>query len=119
MMPTVRPSLRPISFTSCARLRWSSAVPWEKFSRTTSTPARIIFSRTSGSDEAGPRVATIFVLRSMDTSLVVQNSLYQKEMTGSPGGLPDGNCETQVRLLHAALRFFLQWDGLEPGGEPQ
>lgn len=60
MMPTVRPVLRQSSRTSSARARWSSAVPCEKFIRTTSTPARNIRSSTAGSLEAGPRVATIF-----------------------------------------------------------
>jgi hypothetical protein len=46
---------------------WSCAVPCEKFSRTTLTPARIMASSMSGSLEAGPRVATILVARvSMD-----------------------------------------------------
>src|SRR5687768_16682039 len=64
-MATVRPTLLAISLTIAARLRWSSAVPCEKLSRTTSTPARIMRSSTAGSLEAGPRVATIFVLRNM------------------------------------------------------
>ena len=34
--------------------------------RTTSTPARIIFSKTFWSLEAGPRVATILVLRNIN-----------------------------------------------------
>ena len=42
---------------------WSCAVPCEKLRRTTSTPARIIRSSTSGVDDAGPRVATILVAR--------------------------------------------------------
>ncbi len=69
MMPTVRPVLREISFTSAARARWSSAVPCEKLSRTTSTPARTMRSSTAGSDEAGPSVATILVLRSISASV--------------------------------------------------
>src|SRR3954466_12693316 len=66
---TVRPVLVASSFTSDARFSWSCAVPCEKLSRTTSTPARIILSRTAGSEEAGPSVATIFVLRSIARSL--------------------------------------------------
>src|ERR1700741_683688 len=65
MIATVRPTLVEISFTSAARLRWSSALPWEKLRRTTSTPARTMRSSTAGSLDAGPRVATIFVLRNM------------------------------------------------------
>ena len=41
------------------------AVPCEKLRRTTSTPARIMRSSTSGSLEAGPSVATILVDRNM------------------------------------------------------
>src|SRR5689334_11102047 len=66
---TVRPVLVASSFTRAARFSWSAAVPCEKLSRTTSTPARIILSRIAGSEEAGPSVATIFVLRSIVTSL--------------------------------------------------
>src|SRR5678815_1784972 len=62
---TVRPVLVAISLTSRARFSWSCAVPCEKLRRTTSTPARTMRSRTAGSLEAGPSVATILVLRSM------------------------------------------------------
>src|SRR3972149_2851011 len=65
MMATVRPVWRHISRTSSARRRWSSALPCEKLSRTTSTPALNMRSRVSGSLEEGPRVATILVLRRM------------------------------------------------------
>jgi len=41
---------------------FSSKVPWEKFSRATLMPARIMASMTAGSEEAGPMVATILVL---------------------------------------------------------
>src|SRR6185369_15254830 len=72
MIATVRPTARPTSRTSWARLRWSSAVPCEKFSRTTSTPARTMRSSTAGSLDDGPSVATIFVLRSMIESVTLQ-----------------------------------------------
>src|SRR5512140_1157558 len=62
MMPTARSTLRQVSRTSCARCMWSSGVPCEKLRRTTSTPARNMRSRTAGSLEAGPSVATILVL---------------------------------------------------------
>src|SRR5574340_1176602 len=63
--PTVRPRARASERTSSARWIWSSAVPWEKFRRTTSTPASTMRSRISGALDAGPRVATILVLRSI------------------------------------------------------
>ena len=57
------------SRSAAARTRWavrafSSGVPWEKFSRTTSIPASIIRVSVSTSSEAGPIVATILVRRS-------------------------------------------------------
>ena len=47
--------------TSAARSMWSCALPCEKFSRTTSTPAWIMRVRVSASLDAGPMVATILV----------------------------------------------------------
>ncbi len=47
MIATDLPTLRATSRTSVARSMWSCAVPCEKLSRTTSTPARIIRSSTS------------------------------------------------------------------------
>ena len=47
--------------------RAARAVPWLKFSRATSMPASTIRTSTSGSREAGPIVATIFVRRSIGT----------------------------------------------------
>src|SRR5207244_5528416 len=70
MIATVRPALAESSFTSAARFWWSCAVPCEKLRRTTSIPARIMRSRIAGSLDAGPRVATIFVLRSIRPNLI-------------------------------------------------
>ena len=63
MMATSLPARAAAARTSVARSMWSCALPCEKFSRTTSTPARIIASSTSGDEDAGPRVATILVAR--------------------------------------------------------
>src|SRR5947207_1563711 len=106
---TVRPVLVASSLTSDARFSWSCAVPCEKLSRTTSTPARIILSRTAESEEAGPSVATIFVLRSIETKCIsgrdVQNQFaltataaVLPEIDALPGAereptLEDGNAE--------------------------
>src|SRR4051812_26912247 len=106
---TVRPVLVAGSFTSDARFSWSSAVPCEKLSRTTSTPARIILSRTAESEEAGPSVATIFVLRSIESKCIsgrdVQNQFpfaaaatMLPEVDSLPGAereaaLDDGNAD--------------------------
>ncbi len=46
------------------------AVPCEKLRRTTSTPAAIMRSSTSGALDAGPRVATILVARARAESLI-------------------------------------------------
>ena len=63
MIATERPARLAASRTREAISACSSALPWEKFSRATSIPASIIRTRTSGSREAGPIVATIFVRR--------------------------------------------------------
>ena len=58
-----RPARPAASRTRCAVSACCSCVPWLKFSRATSMPASTIRTRTSGSREAGPIVATIFVRR--------------------------------------------------------
>ena len=63
MIATSRPRRLAHSRTSRARSTWSSARPCEKLRRTTSTPASSMRSSTAGSLQAGPRVATILVLR--------------------------------------------------------
>ena len=63
MIATARPARFAASRTRSATSAWSSALPWEKLSRATSIPAATIFTRTSGSREAGPMVATILVRR--------------------------------------------------------
>ena len=62
-MPTTRPSCCATVRTISTRCRWSSASPWEKLIRTTLTPAAINGRKVSIESVAGPRVATIFVLR--------------------------------------------------------
>src|SRR3989454_7934960 len=78
MMATVRAVFEAMLFTSAARCSWSAAVPCEKLSRTTSTPARIMRSSTTGSLEAGPRVATILVLRGIRVTLTSQAAMCKK-----------------------------------------
>src|SRR3954468_2830471 len=60
---TWRPARPAASRTSRAVSACSSALPWEKFSRATSIPASTMRASTSGSRDAGPMVATIFVRR--------------------------------------------------------
>ena len=62
-MATGRPARFAASRTRCAVSACSSALPWEKLRRATSIPASTIRTRTSGSRDAGPMVATIFVRR--------------------------------------------------------
>src|ERR1051325_5138495 len=57
---------RPVVF-AISRMRWTTSVcfeksPWEKFRRATFRPALIRRSSISFDSEAGPMVATIFVL---------------------------------------------------------
>ena len=64
--PRMQSGLRSSRLT--LRIIWmsasfSSCVPWEKFRRTTSTPARTRSRKTGSVLEAGPSVATIFARR--------------------------------------------------------
>src|SRR3954471_10537192 len=92
MMATSRPARWAASRTRRARSMWSWAVPWLKFSRITLTPARINCSRSLGSLEAGPRVATILVARrAMDVLPGVGSSAAailtrQQRQTHAPAG---------------------------------
>src|ERR1017187_10053316 len=51
-----------------------SCVPWEKFRRTTSTPARTRSRNTGSVLEAGPSVATIFARRWMGDSVKLNSA---------------------------------------------
>src|SRR3954467_7756926 len=88
---TVRPTFSAMVRTMLARSMWSCALPWLKFRRTTSTPARIRRSSTSGSLVAGPRVATILVPRIMTGCLLGARAPLQRSnwITGL-WALPDG-----------------------------
>ncbi len=60
---TWRPALEAAVRTRSAFSAWISRLPCEKFSRATSIPPSTIRASVSGSLEAGPMVATIFVRR--------------------------------------------------------
>src|SRR5215471_2402369 len=62
-----RPTSDAISRTSHARWECPSCEPCERLNRTASTPASISARRRSRDSDAGPSVATIFVLRSPAT----------------------------------------------------
>src|SRR5215217_1237027 len=64
--PTLPAALRMRSIVSACSRR----VPCEKLSRATSIPASIIRTSVSGSREAGPMVATIFVRRNLRLTLL-------------------------------------------------
>src|SRR5699024_2988247 len=68
-IPIARPFSAAATRAASARRRCSSPLPCEKFRRTTLTPASINSPSTPGLSVAGPRVATIFVLRSMRVKL--------------------------------------------------
>ena len=72
-MPMGRPVSCSSSRSTAKRARWSSALPWLKFRRNTSTPAMNSPRTMSLSELAGPRVATILaflVLRMIQFSVV-------------------------------------------------
>jgi hypothetical protein len=60
---TWRPALAAAARIRSAFSAWISRLPCEKFSRATSIPACTIRASVSGSRDAGPIVATIFVRR--------------------------------------------------------
>src|SRR6185437_7209109 len=60
---TGRPTAADAARTRAAFSACRSRSPWEKFRRATSSPAATIRASVSGSREAGPMVATIFVRR--------------------------------------------------------
>src|SRR5882757_6596623 len=62
-MPIGRPVSRSNSRRIAKRARWSSALPWLKLRRNTSTPARNSSRTMCAAELAGPRVATILALR--------------------------------------------------------
>src|SRR5512143_551734 len=68
--PVRRAAARRFSIT----FRWPANSPWEKLSRATSIPARIICSMTGGESEAGPIVQTILVL--WEGSFILMALLY-------------------------------------------
>ena len=65
MIATGRPTRPAASRTIVAVSACDSCEPWLKLSRATSMPASTMRTSTSGSREAGPIVATIFVRRSI------------------------------------------------------
>ncbi len=50
----------------------SEGLEWEQLSLTTSSPADIIFVKTSGLRDAGPRVPIIFVLAKLRSRFIVR-----------------------------------------------
>ncbi len=81
--PTAWPALRASERTSSTCLRCSVALPCEKFTRTTSSPASIMRESVFGSLEAGPRVATILVRRGMGGSLLYAARCSSTSTAGS------------------------------------
>lgn len=102
-----RPHCSAIRRTRATVSVCAAALPCEKFIRTTSTPARIMRSSTSGEDDAGPSVATILVARGM--ALLTKVSIRQ--WANQPGGA----------ILHERYRLrlvFLQGFAVREAREP-
>ena len=109
MIATSRPTRFATSRTSVTRSMWSCALPCEKFMRTTSTPARIIRSSTSGELDAGPRVATILVARGMAISICI----FENELSKRAGRIAAGAGMTLMRSAgRAALKNLESRQGL-------
>ena len=82
---------RPAAFAASRTMRevsaCSSTLPWEKFRRATSMPASIMRRRVSGSRDAGPMVATIFVRR-MSGNVLARCRAYAGPSGPTPGRAP-------------------------------
>ena len=91
MIATGRPARPAASRTSVAVSACVSCDPWLKFSRATSMPASTIRTSTSGSREAGPIVATIFVRRSIaaDASASARGPVRRWTRAARRSGLAD------------------------------
>ena len=117
-MPTVRPNLAAAARMPSARALWSSAVPCEKFIRTTSMPACTMRSRTSGVDEAGPSVATILVWRDMSSpSLLIFGFLgiFSGRPWESSYGQPVAELFRSAFFQHLDRRQNLAFEEFEEG----
>src|SRR3954469_24694758 len=118
--PTRPAALRIRSMVSACSRR----VPCEKLSRATSIPASIILSRTSGSREAGPMVATILVRRNLRLTLLVprtERALDDRarsivHLQDRPDRLPArGGDADRARERRALVRALLAVAELEVG----
>src|SRR4051794_23947111 len=109
-----RPARPAASRTRCATSACSSAEPWEKFSRATSMPASTMRTRTSGSREAGPMVATILVrrmcLRSADVDVLRQRERAEQPRVADAEPHPRAEAEGR----HLALTGALERDAEAP-----
>src|SRR5690606_26165638 len=71
------PACSATSRTICTRLACPAGSPCEKFTRTTSAPARIISPSTLGLSVAGPRVVRILVRRSIENLVSTATAVFQ------------------------------------------
>ena len=74
MIATRWPVLLAAARTRLITSAWLEKLPWEKLSRATLTPAWINRANISGDSEAGPMVATIFVLCERKGAFMAYNS---------------------------------------------
>src|SRR5437879_5462404 len=119
MMATVRPVFEAMLFTSAARCSWSAALPCEKLSRTTSTPARIMRSSTTGSLEAGPRVATILVLRGIRVTLTSQGAMCNTTCSTIRASLQSGHGRQRLAFEKLQERPARRRDVADPAGNAE
>src|SRR6266545_30427 len=125
MIPTSLPSFCAASRTWRARSTWSEASPCEKLRRTTTTPAASMRSSTSGSLQAGPRVATILVARSKRNSgsgrMAADPEFYVNSAEPGPRwpindeGEPPRVLRRRARLQHRHRRQRLAFQEFEEG----
>src|SRR5688572_32880330 len=107
------PTCSATSRTICTRLACAAGSPWEKFTRTTSAPARIISPSTLGLSVAGPSVVRILVRRSIETSLIAlfqnrdgrQLLAFQEFQEGATPGGDIGNIVFYTILLDRRQRI--------------
>src|SRR5262245_1479524 len=112
---TARPRRSAISRAAFMTARCSSGAPWEKFSRTTSTPASIRASRVRGSRDAGPMVATILVRR-MDQSIAGPPGARQAGGTLLGGGtMANKPFLSDVKTLRERARKHIEQGAVTPG----
>lgn len=87
MIPIYRPTSDAVLRTLSIRSACDSAEPWEKLTRTTSTPASMRLTSVSTSSVAGPSVATILVRLRCEGACRAMAIVGSAELTGGIGSV--------------------------------